>query len=148
MNLIQTAYINALLADASYVERIPVGDVTAGVFSPRLTPTQATYLATNFEILSSIESPKALGMGFDAVVWRGKANGEFAGQVYVSTRGTQGFEDIADDVALAVTGVPLAQIVDMVNCSSIKTAISQSRTCVKSYRKRSVWHGSTSKVRA
>ena len=126
MNPIQTAYINALLADASYVERVPVGDITAGLFSPRLTTTQANYLAANFEVISSIESPKTQGMGFDAMVWRGRAGTDYAGQVYISTRGTQGLTDISDDIELALSGVPTSQIVNMVNWwQRIKTPAGQ-----------------------
>lgn len=115
MSSLQAAYINALLADASYTERVRTGAVNAGDFKERLTEAQANYLATNFTILSSIESPKVLGNGFDAVVWQGKPDTPYAGQVFVSMRGTQGVEDIADDIALAGSGVPIPQIVDMVN---------------------------------
>ena len=115
MNTIQAAYINALLADTAYVESIGLGDIDVARFEARLTPAQANYLAANFAVLSSIESPKALGSGFDAVVWQGKASTPHAGQVFVSMRGTQGVQDVNDDVQLASTGVPNAQIVDMVN---------------------------------
>lgn len=56
-----------------------------------------------------------LDPGFDAVVWEGRANTSYAGQVYVSMRGTQGHTDIADDLALAAQGIPHDQIVTMVN---------------------------------
>ncbi len=115
MNSIQIAYINALLADAVYVENIGRGEINASRFESRLTATQANYLAANFTVLSSIESSKSLGSGFDAIVWQGKAGTPYAGQVYVSMRGTQGAEDIADDIGLAASGVPITQIVDMVN---------------------------------
>ncbi len=115
MSYIQKAYINALLADAAYVESLKTGAINAGDFEKRLSETQANYLAANFTILSSVESSKPLGNGFDAVVWQGKAGTPYAGQVYVSMRGTQGLEDIADDVGLAASGVPITQIVDMVN---------------------------------
>ena len=122
MNTIQTAYINALLADASYVEEIKRGEISAADFTKRLTQSQAEYLAANFTVLDSVETPHPLGSGFDATVWQIKAgselagpNNENAGKIYVSTRGTQGLEDIADDVALAATGVPISQIVDMCN---------------------------------
>lgn len=129
MSPIQTAYINALLADASYVERVAPGAVTAGQFGTRLTETQATYLAANFEVISSVETPRTLGSGFDAVVWKIKpgsalagTNNENAGKVFVSTRGTQGLEDISDDVSLALRGIPHQQIADMVNWWLIETA--------------------------
>ena len=72
---VNQAYINALLADAAYV------DVTQGMnegslklaLEKLLTPTQATYLASNFEVASTAnESDNPLaGSGFDAIVWRG-----------------------------------------------------------------------------
>lgn len=73
MSPIQAAYINALLADASYVEGVGRGDLNPSRFVSRVTTTQANFLAANFTVASSIESPKPLGMGFDAIVWQGKA---------------------------------------------------------------------------
>ncbi|TAH10948.1 MAG: hypothetical protein EAZ11_10750 [Curvibacter sp.] len=91
-------------------------------FTDRLTQPQAGFLAANFTVLDSVEKPHPLGSGFDATIWQINAgselagpNNENAGKVYVSMRGTQGAEDIADDVALAATGVPISQIVDMCN---------------------------------
>jgi Ca2+-binding RTX toxin-like protein len=113
MKPIESAYINALLADASYVP------VASGIdtlpMATRMTATQASFIAANFEVLNSIETPTPLGSGFDAVVWRGKSGTDYAGQTYVSMRGTQGAADIADDISLATTGVPIDQIVAMVN---------------------------------
>lgn len=63
MSLIQTAYVNALLADASYVTEINAGETEPGDFKARLTEAQANYLAANFTVLSSIESAKLLGTG-------------------------------------------------------------------------------------
>jgi hypothetical protein len=56
-----------------------------------------------------------LDPGFDAVVWEGRAGTPYAGQIYVSMRGTQRATDIADDLALAGQGIPRDQIVSMVN---------------------------------
>jgi len=92
----------------------------------RLTPTQAAYLAANFTVVTSIETPDTidplLGTGFDAVVWQIKAGSELAGpnnvnagKIFVSMRGTQGPTDIADDGTLASRGIPYDQIRDMVN---------------------------------
>ena len=126
MNSIQTAYINALLADAAYIENIGTGEINASRFAPRLTPTQATYLAANFTVVTSLETPNTidpqLGTGFDAVVWQIKVGSELAGpnnvnagKIFVSMRGTQGGTDIADDGTLASRGIPYDQIRDMVN---------------------------------
>ena len=101
MNSIETAYINALLADASYIERIRVGNIIPGDFKDRLTETQAAYLAANFTVVTSLETPNTinplLGTGFDPVVWQIKAGSELAGpnnvnagKIFVSMRGTQG----------------------------------------------------------
>lgn len=124
MNPIQTAYINALLADASYVD-VSVG-INSADMRTRLTPTQAAYLAANFTVVTSIETPNTLnpllGTGFDAVVWQIKAGSELAGpnnvnagKIFVSMRGTQGLTDSADDIILATCGIPHDQIRDMVN---------------------------------
>lgn len=117
MNNIQTAYVNALLANASYVQ---VSNVTlAEDLSPRLTPTQATYLAANFTVKASTD-PAA--DGFNAVVWEVKAGSELAGpnnqnagQIFVSMRGTQETQDLVDDVQLAIKGIPYKQVASMVN---------------------------------
>lgn len=128
MKPIETAYINALLADASYV---PVsGGVDVPKMKERMTATQSTFIAQNFEVRSSIETPTLLGMGFDAVVWRGKPSSDYAGKVFVSMRGTQGFQDIADDVALASRGIPHQQIAAMVNWW-LKNTASTSNTSVQ-----------------
>ena len=55
MKTLQTAYINALLADASYVKKIEKGDITESLFDKRLTQTQANFLAANFTVKSSVE---------------------------------------------------------------------------------------------
>ena len=125
MRYIQSTYINALLADASYVrlqtgdeDTPPTGVVSLDVtrlgnrLAASLTQPQANRLLSNFEILTQTLSPSE---GFDAVVWRGKSGTDYAGQVYVSLRGTQGAQDILDDVSLASRGVPYEQLRDMAN---------------------------------
>ena len=70
MTLIKSAYINALLADASNVSvsaNSAPGKLEADL-TERMTPTQAQFIAANFEVLNSIETPTILGSGFDAVV--------------------------------------------------------------------------------
>ena len=64
MNTFQTAYINALLADASYLALTPSMGVNAIVDAAkgRLTLTQATYLAENFTVLTSIETPNTMDL--------------------------------------------------------------------------------------
>jgi len=125
MTTITTAYINALLADAAYInltQGMSEADMKRDL-GERLTPTQATYLASNFEVASTVnESDNPLtGSGFDAIVWRGRAGGEFAGQTYVSMRGTEANvfsgqgADLRACADLASSGVAHQQIRDMVN---------------------------------
>ncbi|UIN22213.1 hypothetical protein [Herbaspirillum frisingense] len=118
MNTVKTTYVNALLADASYVNlRNGDGIITEqselrSSLAASLTQPQAEFLLLNFDILTQTLSPSG---GFDAVVWRGKSGTDYAGQVYVSLRGTQGAQDILDDVSLASRGVPYEQLRDMAN---------------------------------
>lgn len=121
MTAISSTYINALLADATYVDLIP-GSSAAKVktdLDARMTPELAQYIADNFEVLSAINTPEIplLGSGFDATVWRGRAGTEFEGQVFVSTRGTEppGVDIWGADVDLAVNVAARTQIIDMVN---------------------------------
>lgn len=121
MNTIQVAYINALLADASYVTGIKKGGIPTNDkdFTKRLTQTQANFLAANFKVIDSVETynPNKPGdpPGFDAVVWEGKSGTPYAGQLYVSMRGTDGKTDVSDDIDLVATGIPRNQIIAMVN---------------------------------
>lgn len=124
MTTIANAYINALLADAAYVDLAnePLDSPTnRRVLGDLLTPTLAAYLAANFEVASAINSsdnPLTGGSGFDATVWRGKAGGDYAGQIFVSTRGTEpgaGGADLLADGDLALATGARSQIADMVN---------------------------------
>ena len=122
MSAINQAYVNALLADASYVDttRGMNADALETALTTRMTPTLAAYIAANFEVASSINSSDIplLGSGFDATVWRGRADGDFAGQVFVSARGTEleaGGADLLADGDLALQVGARSQIIDMVN---------------------------------
>lgn len=131
MSTINQTYIDALLADAAYV------DVTQGMdeaqlteaLRTRMTPTLAAYIAANFEVASSINTSDIplVGSGFDATVWRIKsgselagANNENAGMTYVSMRGTEPSPvaegaDLLGDGDLALGSAATSAIVDMVN---------------------------------
>jgi|GEM_PF-6767645 len=115
MNTINKTYVDALLADAAYVEGLFDGMTKFelnGVLANRMTPTLAKFISEKFEIVSHKESNDILGSGFDATVWRGVAGSEFAGQVFVSMRGTEGAQDIVNDVDLALPfGIAKRQIV-------------------------------------
>lgn len=118
MTTIEQDYINALLADASYVRELVANAPTAYLsraISARMTPGLAESIASNFEVASHIESDDRIGSGFDATVWRGRAGTPYAGRVYVSMRGTLGLQDLLTDVKLALSGDGGQQVADMVN---------------------------------
>ncbi|EOA05162.1 hemolysin-type calcium binding protein [Herbaspirillum frisingense GSF30] len=81
---------------------------------------QAKFIAANFEVIAS-ENKRDIplpGSGFDATVWRGRVGRVYAGEIYVSFRGTQaqdGGAGIEADVDLASRGVGHNQVRDMVN---------------------------------
>jgi hypothetical protein len=139
MKPIEFAYINALLADASYVVELSSSVNLADELKTRMTVSQANFIAANFEVVNSLETlGGALGStGFDATVWRGKTGSSYAGQVYVSTRGTQGMQDNLDDVSLALRGIPHQQIADMVNWW-LKNTASPSATNFKQIKVKSI----------
>ncbi len=117
MTTINESYINALLADASYVPLTLDGDILntgqlMTLLGSRLTNPQAEFVLSNFQVVNQELSTND---GFDAVVWRGKQATEFAGKIYISFRGTQGIQDIADDKDLSISGLAHAQLTNMVN---------------------------------
>lgn len=115
MTTINDAYINALLADACYVDDlIPemTGLALAGKIGGSMTPALATYIGNNFTVIQQVGG---LSSSFDATVWRGNAGTPYAGQVYVSMRGTQEGPDFVADGDLASSGLAHRQLVDMVN---------------------------------
>lgn len=102
---INDTYINALLADASYVSNLNLAltpnDLTTAL-TGRMTPTLAKYIGDNFSVVSQVGG---LASSFDATVWRGNAGTPYAGQIYVSTRGTQEAPDFLADGDLATSGL-------------------------------------------
>jgi hypothetical protein len=115
---LNTAYINALLADASYVKLTkadggvaPDADIKSNL-ADRLTQPLADFITANFEVLNQ---ENTFDGGFNATVWRGKAGTDYAGKVYVSMRGTQEGQDFLDDIQLAATGITIRQMTSMVN---------------------------------
>ncbi|MBX9793285.1 MAG: calcium-binding protein, partial [Burkholderiaceae bacterium] len=119
MTTIQNDYINALLADATYVDNLDAGNTGTALSTKltiRMTEPQAQFIASNFEVLSNATTgPSAFTSGFDATVWRGKTGTAYANNVYVSLRGTLGAADLLTDVDLAANGAARAQYVDMIN---------------------------------
>src|SRR3546814_263680 len=101
------AYINALLADGSYSLLRDQNGVLAEArinesLALRLTQPLADFITQNFTV---INQEIASSDGFSATVWQGKEGTEYAGQVYVSMRGTNPGQDFYDDAQLAATGV-------------------------------------------
>ncbi len=78
MKSIESAYINALLADAAYIQ--VAGGINTADMKERMTATQAAFIVDNFTVVTSLETPNTihseLGTGFDAVVWQIKAGSE------------------------------------------------------------------------
>ena len=117
MATIQDTYINALLADACYVNGLSDG-VTGfdqKLMEKRMTPTLAKFIGDNFEVASHFESNDVYASGFDATVWRGRLDTAYAGKVYVSMQGTLGLQDFLTDLLLAFTGDAGQQLIDMAN---------------------------------
>ena len=119
MTTINNAYINALLADAAYIDLVKGmnSEKMVDALKASLTESQAQFIATNFEVIASenkSDNP-LFGSGFDAVVWRGKTGTDYANQVFVSMRGTKGAADIVDDLSMALRGIPYEQVRDMAN---------------------------------
>ena len=118
MTTIHEAYINALLADATYALTInrPNGYSSDELknlleLNNRMTPTLANYIGNNFTVVTHIDSDDISGSGFDATVWRRND-----GKAYVSMTGTEGLQDFLTDTDLAVSsGAARAQIAEMVN---------------------------------
>ncbi|ODS22975.1 hypothetical protein AB835_11265 [Candidatus Endobugula sertula] len=92
METINHTYINALLADAAYVEKLNEADnpgalVTA--LTGRMTIDLAEFIADNFTVLTQEDNNQDGGSSFDSTVWKGNAGTAYADQVYVSMRGSQ-----------------------------------------------------------
>ena len=115
MTSIYDTYINALLADATYVHGLNPNSNLETVLAERMTPTLSRYLSQNFSVVTQIESGDnilTLQSGFDATVWRQTATGK----LFVSMRGTEPGADLAiADVDLALNGNARDQLVDMIN---------------------------------
>lgn len=106
-------YINALLADATYVHRLDPDRNLKEALSERMTPSLAQYIYDRFVLVTQIETGDFdISSGFDATIWRRKEDGK----IYVSMRGTEPVTDLViADVDLTFTGLARYQLVDMVN---------------------------------
>jgi Ca2+-binding RTX toxin-like protein len=120
MPSINDTFVNALLADASYVNFLTSADTGVDLsrkLEPRMTPTLAKFIGDNFTVVTSINTPDDVinGAGFDGAVWRGNAGTPYAGKLFVSMRGTEGIADFVTDANLALMGDAAQQTADMVN---------------------------------
>lgn len=116
MTNINSAYINALLADATYA--LDTNDLEgktdknlADLLEKRMTPTLAQYIGDNFTVVTHIETPDGFGTGFDATVWKNNTTGKLT----VSMQGSTGLQDFLTDADLAVSGNARNQMVTLVN---------------------------------
>ncbi len=115
---VNRAFVNALLADATYaLASNNLNGITGSSLEnlsgirDRMTPTLAKYLGEHFTVVTHIEIDDVFDSGFDATVWKDNTSG----QITVSMRGSEGLQDFLTDASLAVTGDARKQIVDMVN---------------------------------
>ncbi len=130
MPILNNTYINALLADATYVHSIDPSKVVGTLeenLTSRMTPTLAKYIANNYSVVTQHESGdwpfqngQILPSGFDVTVWRNlkdeSGNATTGGKLVVSMRGTEPLLDLSvADFDLALTGKARLQMVDMVN---------------------------------
>src|SRR6185369_8988191 len=111
MTTINAAYIDALLADASYIDGLRNATLKDQLVGS-MTPALAEYIAANFTVVQQVGG---FASSFEATVWRGNTGTPYAGQVYVSMRGTQEAPDYVADGDLASSGLAHRQLVDMVN---------------------------------
>ena len=74
--IINSAYINALLADASYVDEL-IPNMTEGdlldKLTKRMTPQLAKYISDNFKVKAVKNADDG---GFNAVVWGKRVSGK------------------------------------------------------------------------
>ena len=121
MSKVSPIYINALLADAAYID-LPMGELESdpdsfNKLSKRMTPQLARFIADNFEVISNRLGNDFTGSGFDAIVWKGRQGTPYEGKVFLSTRGTElkGKDILGADLDLALSSSARSQIIDMVN---------------------------------
>jgi len=110
MLTLHEAYIDAILADAAYVDGMKELSAPglAARLSGRMTPSVAKYISENYTVVDQVGG---LDASFDAVIWKENSTGK----LIVAMRGTQQGEDFAVDADLAFTGYARAQVIDMVN---------------------------------
>ncbi|MFA6443390.1 MAG: calcium-binding protein, partial [Sterolibacterium sp.] len=114
---IHDAFINAVLADASYIDGLkgrPDGDLVQALKGV-LTETLAQYVVDHFSVIDQYTDGNVWGSGFSVTVFQDRASG----QRYVAFRGTERLSALADVLTdanvVAVTGLAQGQVIPMVN---------------------------------
>ncbi|ODS22971.1 hypothetical protein AB835_11245 [Candidatus Endobugula sertula] len=79
MKTINDVYINALLADASYVDGLR-SSTLEDQLKKRMTPDLAKYIANNFTVVTQESNSGIFDSGFDVTVWRGNTETDYAGK--------------------------------------------------------------------
>ena len=115
MTTIEQAWIDCLLADVAYVDRLlpgMTGTSLADRIEARMTQPVAEFIGAKFEVVS-VENDRP--SDFQGVVFRDKATGD----LYLANRGTapgKSFQDVVDDIDLALSaGIARTQTAAMVN---------------------------------
>lgn len=112
---LNNTFINAVLADASYVDGLTQGGSAGALqddLTPRLTAPLAAYIASRFEVVTQYTESNYTASGLSVTVWKERVSG----QLYLSFRGTEGPADFLTDGNLAVlTGMAQSQVRAFVN---------------------------------
>jgi hypothetical protein len=118
MNLeIHNAFVNAVLADASYVEGLLPDDkdgILAGKLERRLTGPLAQYVGQNYRVVTQYTDPSFVN-GFSVTVFEDR----LTGQRYMSIRGMESIFTPSDSLSAAnvslFTGLAGDQTISMIN---------------------------------
>ncbi|MBU1567847.1 MAG: hypothetical protein KJ630_19750 [Proteobacteria bacterium] len=112
MTTIEQVFLEAVLADISYVDGLTKGmtnDVLAGKIENRISEPLAEAISTRFEVLAVKDDSSS---SYQGVVFRDKETNT----IYVANRGTYTFLDFVADANLAlITGVATSQTACMIN---------------------------------
>ena len=84
MTKINDTYINALLADAAYVEKLDEADNSGALttaLTGRMTSGVAQYITDNFTVLTEEDNNGSIlsESSFDATVWQGNVGTDYEG---------------------------------------------------------------------
>lgn len=108
--LIRDAYLNALLAQASYVNGLAPGQALGDQLTQELTATAAEYVGSQFTVVTQHTDPVS---GFSVTVFA-----DSGGTQYISFRGTEftsAIDWLVDFDAYFLSGLGRSQVIAMVN---------------------------------